>query len=425
MPRRQPRRPSIGLDSASASARALTAAGSIPICFARMPRAFSSCGRNSWSGGSSRRTVIGLPASAAKIPSKSCCCMGRSLARAVARLSWSSARIIWRTQGMRSSAKNMCSVRQRPIPSAPSAAATRASRGVSALARMRSRRSPSAHSRSLRKPRGGGRGLGAVEQHAQHLGRAGGQGAGDHLAGRAVDRQLVPLAEGLVPHPHDPCLLVDVEVAGADDAGLAEAAGDDGGVRGHAAARGQDAGRGVHADDVLGRGLGAHQQHRSGGRHLGRLLGGQRDPPGGGARAGGQAVGEQRAAGDRLLLRLGVELRGQELRELRGLDAAERLAAVDQPLLHHLDGGAHGGRAGALARPRLQHEQLAVLDGELDVLHVAVVALQLLADLVGAGGWPRGSPRRGRRWPSSPTIGFGVRMPATTSSPWALIRYSP
>ena len=46
-----------------------------------------------------------------------------------------SARIISRTATMRSPSKNMCSVRQRPMPSAPKLRAARASAGVSALAR--------------------------------------------------------------------------------------------------------------------------------------------------------------------------------------------------------------------------------------------------------------------------------------------------
>ena len=53
--------------------------------------------------------------------------------------------------------------------------------------------------------------------------------------------------------------IVDAQRAGAGDAGLAHAARDHGGMRGHAAARGQDALGGVHAVDVLGRGLDAHQ----------------------------------------------------------------------------------------------------------------------------------------------------------------------
>ncbi len=52
--------------------------------------------------------------------------------------------IIWRTAPIRSGSKNMCSVRQRPMPSAPNLRAVSASSGVSALARTPIRRSLSA-----------------------------------------------------------------------------------------------------------------------------------------------------------------------------------------------------------------------------------------------------------------------------------------
>ena len=64
---------------------------------------------------------------------------------------------------------------------------------------------------------------------------------------------------------------------------------------------------------------------------------------------------------------------------MRPTDSASSLR--DQPLVDHVHGEAHGGEAGALAVARLQHPELALLDGELDVLHVAVVLLQLAADL--------------------------------------------
>ncbi len=52
----------------------------------------------------------------------------------------------------------------------------------------------------------------------------------------------------------------------------------------------------------------------------------------------------------------------------------------DQPFFHHLDGNANRGAAGALAVARLQHVQAAVLDGELEVLHVAIVLFQTRGD---------------------------------------------
>ena len=57
----------------------------------------------------------------------------------------SSARIISRIGTMRLSSKNICSVRQSPMPSAPKASDWRASAGVSALARTFMRRKLSAH----------------------------------------------------------------------------------------------------------------------------------------------------------------------------------------------------------------------------------------------------------------------------------------
>ena len=52
------------------------------------------------------------------------------------------------------------------------------------------------------------------------------------------------------------------------------------------------------------------------------------------------------------------------------------------PSSHHVDGDLQGRRRGALAVAGLQHLELALLDRELDVLHVAVVAFEPLADAV-------------------------------------------
>ena len=78
----------------------------------------------------------------------------------------------------------------------------------------------------------------------------------------------------------------------------------------------------------------------------------------------------------------------------------------------------HRGVARALGPAGLQHVEPAALDGELHVLQVPEMPLQgarhPLQVGVGLG-----------HLVLEPEIGSGVRMPETTSSPWALRRYSP
>ena len=91
-------------------------------------------------------------------------------------------------------------------------------------------------------------------------------------------------------------VVVDHDAAGAGDAGPAHAARHHRGVAGHAAARGQDAARGVHAVDVLRAGFDPHQDHRLalGGAAF-RLVGAEHHRAAGRARAGRQPLGQQRA----------------------------------------------------------------------------------------------------------------------------------
>ena len=66
----------------------------------------------------------------------------------------------------------------------------------------------------------------------------------------------------------------------------------------------------------------------------------------------------------------------EQLLELQRIDAHQRGAPIDQFFLRHLDRRAHRGLGRAFAVARLQHEELAALDGELHVLHVAEMFLQ-------------------------------------------------
>ncbi len=70
----------------------------------------------------------------------------------------------------------------------------------------------------------------------------------------------------------------------------------------------------------------------------------------------------------------------EELFHLGGVNAHHRLFLGDQPLLHHIHGDLHRRLGGPLASARLEHPQLSSLDGELHVLHIAIVMLQKLTD---------------------------------------------
>ena len=66
----------------------------------------------------------------------------------------------------------------------------------------------------------------------------------------------------------------------------------------------------------------------------------------------------------------------QELVELSRVDPRDGLLARDEPLVGHVDGDPERGLRRPLARPRLEQEELPLLDRELDVLHLAVVLLE-------------------------------------------------
>ena len=76
------------------------------------------------------------------------------------------------------------------------------------------------------------------------------------------------------------------------------------------------------------------------------------------------------------MVTLVVEPREHQPRELGTGHPTQRVVEIDEPFTDHVVRHAEGGLGGALAHPGLQHPELAVLDGELDVTHVAVVVLE-------------------------------------------------
>ena len=134
---------------------------------------------------------------------------------------------------------------------------------------------------------------------------------------------------------------------------------------------GQDALGGNHALQVVGVGLPTDQDNLMAlVRARDGVIAREHDLAHGGAGAGVEATSQS------LVLLGGIELRVQELVELRGVDTAHGLLAGDEALLDHLDGNAQGGGGGTLAHTGLEHPELALLDGELDIAHIAVVVLE-------------------------------------------------
>ena len=175
---------------------------------------------------------------------KSARCIGNSFDSAARRDCSSSERIISRTVRMRVSSKNMCSVRHSPMPSPPNLMAVRASSGgVDANAELADGIGP-AHQRA---------------EFARQFRLDHRHPAGQHLAQRAVDGDDVAGLEGARADAHRAAAVIDANGAAAGDAGLAHAARDHGGVRGHAAAGGENAFGGVHAVNVFRAGLDPHQ----------------------------------------------------------------------------------------------------------------------------------------------------------------------
>mmetsp|Transcript_94484 Transcript_94484/g.273100 ORF Transcript_94484/g.273100 Transcript_94484/m.273100 type:complete len:404 (+) Transcript_94484:1261-2472(+) len=188
---------------------------------------------------------------------------------------------------------------------------------------------------------------------------------GQHVAGshhQVVDVQRLRS----VVHPH---------TASAGNAWPAHATRHHGRMARHAATRRQDPLGRMNAMDVLGARLDAHQQHGLALIAEPLCLVRSEDHL-----AASRAGRRRQALCDDTLRRGGVQHGVQELVEALRLQAHDRLLLRDQALLRHVHGHAQGRRRRALPSPRLEHVQLPPLNGELNVLHVPKMLLQLPAD---------------------------------------------
>ena len=205
------------------------------------------------------------------------------------------------------------------------------------------------------------------------------QFAGVNFAARAVDGEVIAFVEDVCRRPYGLRGVIDLQRAGAADANLAHLPGDQRRVRTDTAAGGENAFGGDHAAQIFRRSFDADEQNLF-------------------AFAGGfdGAIGvEINLAGGRA--GTGRQTRGDDLRQLStaarsktgastwsSWSAGTRVTAVFQSISFSFTistGEPHSREAGAFAVAGLEHEHLAFLDGELEVLHVLEMRFESLADL--------------------------------------------
>ena len=166
---------------------------------------------------------------------------------------------------------------------------------------------------------------------------------------------------------------VDLERLRPAHARAAHAPRDDRRVRGLATPAREDAARRHHAVEVVGGGLPTDEDD------VGAGLGATDRGAGVEHRlADGRPGRRAHPDGHRCRAALVVEVGEHQLGELVAGHAEEGLVLGEHAVLEQVVGDAEGGLGGALAHPGLEHPQVPLLDGELDVAHVAVVLLEAL-----------------------------------------------
>ena len=201
---------------------------------------------------------------------------------------------------------------------------------------------------------------------------------GIDLAGGAVEAHPITLADNGTVGEGDglACFVNGDGLAAADTAG-AELASDDCGVAGHAAECGQDAFGCVHALDILGAGLLTGKDDLFAGL-MSRLgfVSGEIDLAACCAGACCQAF----SLGSCRLERRCVEGGMEKCIEGLGIDHLDGFLLGACALVYEIDCDLESGRCGALAVAGLEHVELAALDGELHILHIAIVLFKNAAD---------------------------------------------
>ena len=168
-------------------------------------------------------------------------------------------------------------------------------------------------------------------------------------------------------------LSVNLDATSAGNAGLAHATSDNGRVGSHTTVGGQNALADDDTVNVVRGGLEANEDNLLAlGATLSSNVSVEDSLTNSSTRGGRQALGNW------LLAVVRVDRLVQELIKLSRLDPHEGFFLGDDPLVNEVASHLEGRSSSALTVTGLQQVELAILDGELHVLHVAVVRLHLL-----------------------------------------------
>ena len=209
----------------------------------------------------------------------------------------------------------------------------------------------------------------------------GGDSLAVDVAGGTVEGNPITLVEGLSAQREDFLRFVDVDFAAAGNTAGAHAARDDRRVRGHTAANGQDALRIVHTLDVFGRGFETDENDflfAFVDDPVGGVFGSEDDLAARRAGRGGKSVPD----GLRRFERLRVELGMQKSVELFGVNHADGFFIGNHTLVDEVARDFERRSRGTLAVSGLEHEEFALFDGELHILHISVMFFQRVDDFL-------------------------------------------
>ena len=254
----------------------------------------------------------------------------------------------------------MCSVRHRPIPSAPNARAFLASVGLSAFARTRSRRSSSDHSSTV--------------WNCSEI--SGSISATSSVVTVPADPSIASWSPAFSSRPSTDTVCAERSMSSADTPQ----------THGRPIPRATSAACEALPPSEVRMPRAAWNPATSSASVKGRTrITSSPSPPRFTASSAVNTIAPLAAPGDAAMpSREHVELRvrvegGMEQRvELPGVDRRQRRPAVEQPFADRVDGEAHSGLRGALRVARLEQVEPLLLDRELGVLHVPVMGLERL-----------------------------------------------